>query len=159
MLTTDNGEKSETDFGHRRESRPFWSTPKSDITPRPSSVVRYPAGYLERGPIEWSGLLLRFVVAALAAGEVAWVAELNLSLLDVVDGFAVTASARLFPGSSGHTRMLSHAETAAHGARYSLSIALSRVQPTKEKSPAYLAARAFQNEGRKVWANRKILLR
>lgn len=35
--------------------------------------------------------------------------------------------------------MLSHAETAAHGARYSLSIALSRVQPTKEKSPAYLA--------------------
>lgn len=61
----------------------------------------------------WSELLLRFIVAALAAGEIARAAECilapELDATGAVDAFAMATPARLFPDSSGHTRMLSHA--------------------------------------------------
>ena len=70
-----------------------------------------PHGYVGR-----NGLLLRLIVAALAAREVAWTANglliLDLDAASVVDGFAVRASARLFQGSFGHRRILSRGETA-----------------------------------------------
>jgi hypothetical protein len=57
-------------------------------------------------------LLLEFVVAALAAGKIARTADHNFisnhDTLRVVNRFAVSASARLFPSvKSGHRRSLS----------------------------------------------------
>ena len=61
------------------------------------------------------GLLRRQpVVAALAAGEIAGTPDRilipELDALGVVNDFAMTTPARLFPLASGHARMLSHAD-------------------------------------------------
>lgn len=59
-------------------------------------------------------LLRQLVIAAATAGEVASTPDrilmIDLDAAGVVDAFTVTASARLFSSSSGHTRMLSQKE-------------------------------------------------
>lgn len=61
----------------------------------------------------WLRLRRQPVVAAPAFGEVAGTAKRgfipDLDATGAVNVFAVIAPARLFPRSSGHTRMLSHA--------------------------------------------------
>jgi hypothetical protein len=68
-----------------------------------------------------TGLLLRFVVSAFAAGEVAGSADriplFNRETARLVNRLGVAASARLFPFiGSGHRRSLSRVETAGGGA-------------------------------------------
>lgn len=73
-----------------------------------------------------SPLLRQSVVAALAAGEVARTAKyfpiLNLDAATVVDGLAMSASARLFPDSFGHNRMLSQGEGTESSSRRPASL-------------------------------------